>query len=241
MKLIVNKNVFQSKKNFFNEINNSTEYIDGVSLEVVLSKDNIPVVITPYEEESLNAQLISYIQKTPLDEISGYEVITLKEALENFKNLNKKILINFIPISTTPYAQNIELINKINKEQVDNLYKVLDEYPSINLYVSSISHNIIFHIKDRENTHHIGVILSAYETNYIDVDFYIFSPEMLSLPILNQQLEYEKEVMIITQSSEDMMTTYKFFRGCPKHDGIKIFNNVSFISNYPLILYKLFN
>ena len=55
---------------------------------------------------------------------------------------------------------------------------------------------------------------------------------MLSLPILNQQLEYEKEVMIITQSSEDMMATYKFFKGCPTHDGIKIFNNVSFFLNH---------
>ena len=225
MKLIVNKNVFQSKKNFFQEIKD---------------KDGIPIVITPYIDESLNIQLINYIQKNNLSEISGYELITLTEALETIKDIAKKILINFIPVSTTPYAQNIELINAINKEQVSNLYKVLNKFSKLNLYVSSVNHNIIFHLKEQESNHKIGVILSLYETNYIDVDFYIFTPEMLSVPILNQQLEYEKEVIIISRGCEDMMTTYKFFRKCPKTDGTNIFNNVSFISNYPLILYKLF-
>ncbi len=240
MRLIVNKNVFQSKKSFFEEIKNTGNALEGVSLEVVLTKDGIPIVMTPYEADNLNTQLINYIQKTNLEDISSYEVLTLEEALNNLQTLSKKILINFIPVSTTPYAQNIELINKVNQEQVNNLYKVLDLYPTLNLYVSSISHNIIFHIRNKEADHKIGVILSAYETNYIDVDFYIFAPDMLSLPIIKQQLDFKKEVIIASRSCEDMMTIYKFFRTCPKIDGEKVFNNVTFISNYPLILYKLF-
>ena len=84
-------------------------------------------------------------------------------------------------------------------------------------------------------------MLSPYETNYIDVDFYIFSPEMLSYPILKQQLEFNKEAMISSRGCGEMMIIYNFFNSLPQNEATELFNSISFISDYPLIIYKLFN
>lgn len=237
MKIITNKNMFQSTTAFFNSFKKNEALLEGVSLSVVLTKDGIPIVITPYASNAANAQIIKTIQNTDLKDIKDFDIVTLEETFNNLKGSTKKVVIIFIPISTTPYAQNIELINKINRAQVDRLYEVIDKYPNLNIYLSTISHSIIYHIKARNPRNKIGVILTAYETNYIDVDFYIFSPEMLSIPILRQQLNFNKEAMISSSSCEDMMMIYNFFN-VKSQEITNIFNNVSFITNYPIIFYK---
>lgn len=241
MKLIVNKNTYQSFDAFFNEVKQNMNLIEGVSIEVIETKDGIPIVITPYLSNATNTQVIIALQNTNLKDIKDYEVLTLEAALSNLKDITKKIVINFIPIPTTPYAQNIELINEINQNQVNNLYKILNMYPTLNFYVSSISHNIIYHMKRNLIKYKIGVILTQFETNYIDVDFYIFSPEMLSFPILKQQLSFNKEIMISTRGNEDMMTIYNFFHKFPEKESEVLINSVSFITSYPIILYQLLN
>lgn len=241
MKIIVNRNVFQTTDEFFKQIKDSLDYIEGISLQVLLTKDGIPIVMMPTTSDAFVAQVIKNVQNTNLNDIKDYEVLTLTDTLNRLSTFNKKIIINFIPISTTPFAQNIELINKVNQNQVENLYKVLDQYPNLNIYLASISHNIIYQIKKQNKRNKIGVVLSLYETNYIDVDFYIFSSEMLSYPILNQQLRINKEVMISSRNCEEMMIIYNFFDKLPNPQSDNMFNNISFISNYPLIIYKLFN
>lgn len=241
MKLIVNRNVFQTTDEFFQSIKDSLNYIEGISLQVLLTKDGIPIVMTPTTSDTFAIQVIKNVQSTNLADIKDYEVLTLTEALNRLTTFNKKIIINFIPVSTTPLSQNIELVNIINQNQVESLYKVLDRYPNLNIYLASISHPIIYHLKRQNKRNKIGVILSLYETNYIDVDFYVFSPEMLNYPILNQQLRINKEVMISSRSCEEMMIIYNFFDKLPNPQSLNMFNNVSFISNYPLIIYKLFN
>lgn len=241
MKLIINKNVYQNIESYFKEIRENINSIEGIALEVVLTKDGIPIVMPPYASIILNIQIVRIIQNTNLNDITGYDILTLEEALNRLNGINKKIVIIYIPISTTQYAQNIELINKINRQQVINLYNVLAKNPNLNFYVASISHSIIFHLKANNINYKIGVILSPYETNYIDVDFYVFSPEMLSVPILRQQLSIPKEVMVSTHGDEEMMTTYNFFNQFSGIEKNAMLNSISFITDYPLILYRLFN
>lgn len=239
MKLIANKNIFQSTETYFSYIKNNLNLIDGASLEVVLTKDKIPLVITTYPSTDITSQVIKAIQNTNLEDITDYDILTLNDALQKLNNLPILVLINFIPLPTTPYAQNIEIINKVNREQVEIIYNIIDKYPNLNIYLASLNHNIIFHIKERNKKNKTGVILTPYETNYIDVDFYIFSPEMLSLPILSQQISFNKEIMISSRSSEDMMNINNFFNKINNIDKQKILNYVFFISDYPLIINKL--
>lgn len=241
MKIIVNRNIFLTTDEFFKSIQDNINYIEGISLQVLLTKDGIPIVMAPTTSEAFAAQVIKNVQSTNLNDIKDYEVLTLEEALNRLSPFNKKIIVNFIPISTTPFAQNIEAINRINQKQVEELYRVLDKYPNLNIYVASISHSIIYQIKKQNKRNKIGVVLSLYETTYIDVDFYIFSPNMLNYPILNQQLRLNKEVMVSSRSCEEMMIIYNFFNKLPNPQGSSMFNNISFISNHPLITYRLFN
>lgn len=241
MKLIANQNLFQSSEEFLKQIARNIDYLEGVLIEVTLTKDGIPVIIIPYTSTTLSAQAIKNIQTTNFNDIKNYDLVTLDNFLNSLGQINNKIVINFVPIPTTQYAQNLELINQINQQQVINLYNILNKYPSLNIYLSSISHAIIRQIKQINSNSKIGVILSAYETNYIDVDFYIFSPEMLSYPILKQQLEFNKEAMISSRGCEEMMIIYNFFNSFSSDMANNIFNSISFISDYPLIIYKLFN
>lgn len=241
MKLIANRNLLQSGEEFLKQFMNNVNYLEGILMEVTLTKDGIPVIIVPYDSTTLSAQAIKNIQTTNFNNIKDYDLITLDNTLNSLRGLNNKIIINFVPISTTQYAQNIQLINQINQQQVNVLYKVINKYPQLNIYLSSISHTIIRQIKATNPSNKIGVVLSPYETNYIDVDFYIFSPEMLSYPILKQQLEFNKETMISSRGCGEMMIIYNFFNSLPQNEANELFNSISFISDYPLIIYKLFN
>lgn len=241
MKLIISRNVYQTNNDFFKVINEMKNDIEGISIEVILTKDGIPIVMSPSTSDSLNSQIIKSIQSTNFNDITEYEVLTLSTTLNMLRGVIKKIIINFIPMSTVPLAQNIEAVNEFNKRQVEELYKVLDQYPDLNIYVSSISHNIIFHINNRHSNNKVGVIITPYETNYIDVDFYIFSPGLLSLPLLKQQLRFNKEVMVASRDCEDLMHIYNFFNTISNPERNIIFNATSFISNYPIIIYNLFN
>ncbi len=241
MKLIANRNLFQSNEEFLKQISRNINYLEGIMIEVTLTQDGVPVIIIPYDSTTLSAQAIKNIQTTNFSNIKNYDLITLDSFLKSLGAINNKIIINFVPIPTTQYAQNLEIINQINKQQVVNLYSVINQYPTLNIYLSSISHTIIRQIKQVNTNNKVGVILSPYETNYIDVDFYIFSPEMLSYSILKQQLEFNKEAMVSSRGCEEMMIIYNFFNNFSSEETNEIFHSISFISDYPLIIYKLFN
>ena len=64
---------------------------------------------------------------------------------------------------------------------------------------------------------------------------------MLSYSILKQQLEFNKEAMVSSRGCEEMMIIYNFFNNFSSEETNEIFHSISFISDYPLIIYKLFN
>lgn len=239
LKLIASKNFYQTNDMFLSLIKEYSNSLYGVALEVVQTKDAIPIVITLYESNDLNDQMIKSIQTSNLRDIKDYNFMILDKALEKLNYLKDKVIIKFTPLPTTPYAQNIEAINKSNQEQVDNLFKVLDKHKNLDIYLATVSHNIIYNIKKKLSKIKIGVILTPYETNYIDVDFYMFSPQMLSYPILTQQMQFNKEVIITSKNCEDMMLIYNFFSTFNIQEANIMINTAAFMSDYPLIIYKL--
>ena len=67
----------------------------------------------------------------------------------------------------------------------------------------------------------------------------MFSAQMLSYPILTQQMQFNKEVIITSKNCEDMMLIYNFFSTFNIQEANLMINTAAFMSDYPLIIYKL--
>ncbi len=241
MKIITNKNFYSNMGEFLDEFLDNQNSLDGISLEVVLARDGVPMSITTTAYESVDNELIKQIQNTKSDNIKNDNIWPLERVLNKLRNIKNKIVINFIPIPTIAFAQDTEAINKINEDQVSSLFSITNKYPALNFYISSLSRNIIFHLKNRETKNKIGVILSPYDDSYVDVDFYVFPPEMLNLSIMAEQLSINKELMISCAVCQNIKTVYEFLHNPKAKNLNEIINKVSFISNYPIIAYKVLN
>ena len=73
MKLIVNRNLLQSGEEFLKQFMNNVNYLEGILMEVTLTKDGIPVIIVPYDSTTLSAQAIKNIQTTNFNNITSIE------------------------------------------------------------------------------------------------------------------------------------------------------------------------
>ena len=214
MKIITNKNFYSNMEEFLDEFLDNQNSLDGISLEVVLARDGVPMSITTTAYESVDNELIKQIQNTKSDNIKNDNIWPLERVLNKLRNIKNKIVINF-------------------------LFSITNKYPALNFYISSLSRNIIFHLKNRETKNKIGVILSPYDDSYVDVDFYVFPPEMLNLSIMAEQLSINKELMISCAVCQNIKTVYEFLHNPKVKNLNEIINKVSFISNYPIIAYKV--
>lgn len=239
MKIIANKSYYSTMEEFLNEFLSNSSILDGISLEVILARDGVPLAITTTAYESVDNESIKQLQNTKSTDIDNNNVWTLEKVLEKIKNIDNKIVINYIPIPTIAYSQDIEAINKLNKDQVIALFSIINKYPDLNFYISSMSRNIIYHFKNQETKNKIGVVLSPYDDSYVDVDFYVFPPEMLNLSIIKEQLSIKKELMISCAVCQNIKTVYEFLNSAKVKNEKNIFDEISFISNYPLIAYKV--
>ena len=217
MKIITNKNFYSNMEEFLDEFLDNQNSLDGISLEVVLARDGVPMSITTTAYESVDNELIKQIQNTKSDNIKNDNIWPLERVLNKLRNI----------------------INKINEDQVSSLFSITNKYPALNFYISSLSRNIIFHLKNRETKNKIGVILSPYDDSYVDVDFYVFPPEMLNLSIMAEQLSINKELMISCAVCQNIKTVYEFLHNPKVKNLNEIINKVAFISNYPIIAYKV--
>lgn len=150
MKIIANKGFYSNMEEFLDEFLENQNSLDGIALEVVLARDGVPMSVTTTTYESVDNELINQIQNTKSDNIKNDNIWTLERVLNKLGNIKNKIVINFIPIPTIAFAQDTEAINKINEDQVSSLFSVINKYPTLNFYISSLSRNIIFHLKNRE-------------------------------------------------------------------------------------------
>ena len=85
-----------------------------------------------------------------------------------------------------------------------------------------------------------GLIIVQEDLNYLDVDFYIISPTMLDVLIINQELNRGKEIMISSFTNNDMSIIYDYFIKNPTILKRQIFNKLTFISSYPDLFYQIF-
>lgn len=239
MKIIVQKNSKYTLSEFFNQVI-YLDYIEGIVLNVFKTSDNVLIVLnlTSHDEA-----LFKTIYSNQFVNSKGLEMVPLQEVISYLNRINykKKVLLNIIfyqPIQLTE-EQNKLLVKEYN-EYVSNLNKILSNN-SLILYIHSVSRTLINYLKKGNIKAKLGFAVVGFDLTYIDVDYYVFTVDMLNFPLLKQQLENNKEIMIYISSDYELSYMYDILKGVKKTDLTKeIGKELYLIGDYPELLNKTF-
>ncbi len=240
MKIISHKNIKYDYYTFLNStINNPI--INGVAFDVLMTKDKKILIYTPTGDY---LSVVDSIQSNTYENLKTTGIISLEQVLYQFVNSNKKIIINLLPIiSNTLTNDNLQDVNRLNEEYVMTVKKIIDKFPTLEFYLCSAYDSLVYQIKRLDSIHKIGFVITNLSTSYIDVDFYIFTVNVLDERIINQQLSLNKEVMIYILNCDDMNNIMMGIIQRSMNNTLNqmSLNEVYFINNYPELFWKLFN
>ena len=228
MKIIAHKSNLYNNKTFIETVNN-LEGLTGVMLDVVMTKDKKVLVFSPV---TTNKITINTIQNNNLSELTYYDILTLEQALNMLNSFKGKIIINLLPLNEALLIEDYQKVISNNLSYTEEVKKVIDRFPNLNIYVCSSSYNLLYQIIRMFTNRKKGVVLSEDSGSYIDVDFYIFIPNMLNEKIMAEQLSIGKEVMIIMTDADDISIVISFLEKNKKNK-----ENYQYITNHAKIFY----
>jgi len=240
MKIIAHRNIKYNYDDFITSTVNNP-IIMGVTFDILMTKDQKILIYTP---DSNYIKEIDSIQSNTYQNLKKYDVITLEEVLTKFINTNQKIILNLLPlVSSSLTDDNIQSVNELNVKYIDTVNSIINKFPNLEFYLCSGYDNLLYILMQRNINAKIGLIISNFSMSYLDVDFYVFTVNALDEKIINQQLSFNKEVMIYILNCDDMNTIIKTIAKQDKTGmfNMTLLNDVYFINNYPEIFWKLFN
>ena len=202
-------------------------------LDVVMTKDKKVLV---FSRVTTNKITINTIQNNNLNELTYYDILTLEDALTMLNNFKEKIIINLLPLNEAILIEDYEKVVSNNLSYTEEVKKVIDRFPNLNIYVCSSSYNLLYQIIRVFTNRKKGVVLSEDSGSYIDVDFYIFIPSMLNEKIMAEQLNIGKEVMIIMEDADDISIVISFLENNRNNK-----ENYQYITNHAKIFYYSVN
>lgn len=206
MMIIAHKSNLYNNKNFI-EFVNTWEGLTGVMLDIVMTKDKKVLI---FSRVTTNKITINTIQNNNLEELTYYDILTLEDALSMLKDFKGKIIINLLPLNEALLIEDYAKVVSNNLSYTNEVKKIIDKFPNLNIYVSSSSYNLLYQIIKLFPNRKKGVILNEDSGSYINVDFYIFAPNILNEVIMAEQLSIGKEVMIITDDADDISVVINF-------------------------------
>lgn len=206
------------------ELGNKHVDIDGVEIDVRLSKDNKVVVI--HDE---------YI-----DVVSNGRGRTNEMSLERLKRFNygtvvKPSTINSLSEVLDKISPQTLLIIELKDEREKNdilaskVIEIVNNYPLLNIWLKSFSLDIVNYLK-RYSNRPVGILINEFNKDLLnlDFDFYSISQHMITNDIVNNKLEDRKAVMVWT------INTKKQFEDLKEKLKSNI-NKVYIISDNPLM------
>lgn len=229
--------IFSIRNNRYNNYNFvSKAYhdkkIEGILLDIVMTRDN-QIIIFP---EETNTELgLKDIQKQTLKEIKNSEIEPLENYLSLLTDFNKRIILNIIPLNQpiiTDY--NAEIIFQQNLFYVTQILNIVKQYPKHNINLMSTNLNLLTILQKEAKNYPLAWYILTDNTNYIDLNIYIFNSAMLNDAILAQQLDNQKEIMVYVLNSNCINNVFNFFKDKDKNPIKKrIFDEISVITHYP--------
>ena len=228
MMIIAHKSNLYNNKNFVESVN-QLEGLAGIMLDVVMTKDKQVLV---FSRVTTNKITINTIQNNNLNEISYYDILTLEDALTMLEGFKGKIIINLLPLNEALLIEDYQKVVDNNLRYTEVVKTITDKFVHANIYICSSSYNLLYQIiRVFPNDKH-GVILDENSGSYIDVDFYIFVPNMLDERIMSEQLSLKKEVMIMMEDCDDLSIVLSFLE-----DNRNNKENYQYITNHAKIFY----
>lgn len=226
MKILFYNNILYDVETFNKQVLQN-EIVDGIVMNVVMTKDG-QMIIVIFSDEGI---IVQGLEKYTYEQTKEDAFILLDEVLS--LNINKRVLINAI---ISPQYLNFKDLDRYTT----NLTNVINKHPNIDISVFSLSYPLITALKPKLSRNKIGVLLSADNATYIDVDFYIFPPILLNPSILNQQFNNKKEIMILLQDWNDLNQTNRFFTNETNKSQLPrgLVDSISVLTRYPDITYN---
>ena len=240
MNIIARKTDFYLTDDFFKNIITS-DYVDGVALDVVLNVDNEILV---YNYSSSNVYTIQQFQNFSLSKLVGSNILSLEEALESIyeNRRNIPIYLNLIPNTLSiENDEDLKALNKRNNEYVMELDKVLKRYSGLNIKMHSISRNLVLLLKKVFLKNRIGFVISVGDLSPTDVDYYVFPTYMIDDVIFKELVGNNKRILIFVEGESDLTVVTEKYTGDKVTEFSKsILGDLSFIVNQPVLLYRIF-
>ncbi len=206
------------------ELGNKHVDIDGVEIDVRLSKDNKVVVI----------------HNEYIDVVSNGRGRTNEMSLERLKRFNygtvvKPSTINSLSEVLDKISPQTLLIIELKDEREKNdilaskVIEIVNNYPLLNIWLKSFSLDIVNYLK-RYSNRPVGILINEFNKDLLnlDFDFYSISQHMITNDIVNNKLEDRKAVMVWT------INTKKQFQDLKEKLKSNI-NKVYIISDNPLM------
>lgn len=196
MKLIAHRGL-QSKNTKENtleaiKLGAKNKRIDGVEIDVRLTKDNKVVVI----------------HDSTIDRVTSGSGKVREMSLERLKKFNYGSFIKRSTISTLEevlekFSTNtlliIELKDELDKNKVlaSKVLEIISKYPSLNIWLKSFSKEIIEYLK-KYSIRPVGVLIdkSNIELLNLDAEFYSISKNVITSKIFKDKLNNDKIIMI---------------------------------------------
>jgi len=226
MKILFYSNILYDVETFNKQVLQN-DVIDGIVMNVVMTKDGQMVIVSFSTEGSIVQGLENYTYAQTKE-----DAFVLLDEVLNF-NINKRVLINAI---ITPQFLNFKDLDRYTT----NLTNIINRHQNLDISVFSVSYPLITALKPKLTRNKIGALLSADNATYIDVDFYIFPPILLNTTILQQQFNNRKEIMILLQDWNDLNRVNTFFTNEINKNQLSrdLIESISVLTRYPDITYN---
>ena len=234
-KIISRKNNIYNNKEFIETTKNEEYKLDGIMLDIIMTKDEKLLVFSPI---TTNRKTFNTIQNSNLEDIKYLDVFFLEDALKLYHGCPRKVILNLLPLNETAIIDELPKLRKDYERYLDVLCEVLNSYQDMNLYLCSSSYHLLYILKRKEIKLQQGVILDINNANYIDVDFYIFTPAMIEQKIFQEQIKIGKEVMLSMEDCDDMTKVLHFVSNKEVPNELK--NQLVYIANHADVFYTIF-
>ncbi len=224
----------EALKTFLGELDQK-DYLDGLFLNVAMTKDGVLVVTSG---ENYPNHVID-LQNQNLSEMPSESVVPLEEALRLLGNTQKLIFLHLMAVYR-PYSDiDLNEIIRLNEVYLAEVERMVTMYPVLYLYLCSMNHYFLRVLKEKQGNYSVGVIMEEGNLNFIDVDFYITGASMVNPSIFQMLLSNQKEIYVSLNRCQEMANLMEYYGMDVFSRADPLFSKLSYISYYPEILSQL--
>lgn len=166
-----------------------TDYIDGIEVNIRMTKDNVLVV---YQTEAIYNHPMHTISNLTYKELQKYQlgskvnqhnILTLEETLELFKGASKMLILNL-----NDQGEN-------NSNFVKSILSLVNDYPDDNIYIKSPCKEIILETRGNIQKARLGAVIMNLEPYFWDLnlDFYSISVQKTKVTECSKYIQKQLE------------------------------------------------